>query len=220
MRHLALLTTALTALFTPPAMADYFVWQDAKSGATLAYPDTWKMINNQKPDTRLTLVGPSQADRPTCTLRSREDKRFTVYPVWYSNPVQRVAYSNTFWNDYLGDYDNVQLYGTRDEAGLGRAFASMAIASYQEPGQTDKNAFRSSQMWGGVYYDTAYILECSAASAAFNTWQPDFLSIAKSVDMRKVVHELATGDYRNFLTDSHLTHPVVNGTDKMGQTYP
>jgi hypothetical protein len=34
------------------------------------------------------------------------------------------------------------------------------------------------------------------------------------------MHELATGDYRNFIKDDgYLTHPVMNAKDHMGQTY-
>lgn len=221
MRHLALLTTALTVLSAAPAAADFFVWQDAKTGASLTYPDTWRLINNQKPDDLVTLIGPSQTDRPTCRLRARPDNRFTIYPVWYSNPVQDVAYNENFWNDYLGEYDNVQFHSYKDNAGIGRAFGSAAIASFQEPGKEDKT-FRSAQMWAGVYHNTAFVLECSATNASFNTWQPDFLSIAKSVDNRKVLHELVIGHYpRNFIAaDGYLTHPLMNDDDKMGQTFP
>ena len=124
------------------------------------------------------------------------------------------------WDTYTADYDNVQVHSYKDDAGLGKAFASMLTASFTEPGGADHTLMRSAVMWAGVYYDTAYVLDCSSTHASFEKWSPDFVSIAHTVDMRKVVHELATGDYRrNFLNDKYLTHPVVNDKDKMGQTF-
>jgi hypothetical protein len=220
MRRLALLCTALTALATP-AKADYFVWQDAKSGVSLSYPDTWRMISNQKPDDVVTLIGPSSTDRPICRLREREDARYTVYPVWYSAAVQHVAYDETFWEDYTAEYNDVQVHQYKDDAALGRAFASMALASYHLPAPADAKDIRTSIMWGGVYYNTAYVLDCASTHASFNNWEPDFASIAKSVDTRKVIHELAIGNYtRNFINDGNVTFPVMNDGDKMGQAFP
>lgn len=211
---------AVGALATP-AQANYFVWEDAKTGATLTYPDTWRMINNQQPDDLVTIIGPSQDDRPICRLRARGDNRFTVYPTWYSAAVQRVAYNEEFWNEYLGEFDNVQIHTYRRDAAIGKAFASMVVASYTEAGGADHKLYRTSQAWGGVYHDTAYILDCSSTNSSYSAWQPDFAAIANSVDMRKVMHEFVIGNYpRNFITeDGHLTHPIMNAKDKMGQTF-
>lgn len=222
MRPFALFATVLAALplfAAAPAKADYFVWQDPKTGASLSFPDTWRTINNQKPDDIVTVLGPSQDDYPVCRLRAREDKRYVVDPVWKSAAVQKLAYSGAFWESYTGEYDNVQVHQYQDGAGLGRAFASMGIASYNLPGY-DPSALRTGIMWGGLYYDTAFILDCSSSTKSFADWQPDFLSIAKSVDMRKTHHELVTGNYRNFITGNTVTEPVMSGRkEKIGETF-
>jgi hypothetical protein len=184
----------------PAAHADYFKWQDPKTGASLTFPDTWRMVNNQQPDDLVTVLGPSQADYPVCRLRARGDNRFTVYPVEYSNPVQDVAYNQKFWEEYTAEYHNVQLHSYRDNANLGRAFASMVMASFATV--NDPYVMRTGQMWAGVYHDTAYILDCSSTNASFMTWQGDFVAIAKSVDMRKAIDGRVTGDYpHDFLHD-------------------
>lgn len=208
--------------FSSPAHADYFVWQDPKTGVELTYPDTWKRIANQKPDDMLTIMAPKMTpddtDQAICRLRTRSDKRWMVYPVWHAADVQRFAYNQTFWDDYLAEYDNTQVRLYKDDAALGKAFASSIVARFSRAVPKEPRIARLGQMWAGVYYDTAYILDCSARAGAFQTWQPDFVSIAKSVDMRKVMHELATGHYRNFVKDRYLSTPVMNGADKMGYT--
>lgn len=219
MRQLAF-ALLLVMMGTTAAQAETFVWQDAKTGVTLSFPDTWRIINNQKTDDLVTIIGPSQQDTPMCRLRARQDQRYTVYPVWYSAPVQHVAYNEDFWTDYLNDYDYPTVHSYRDDAALGRAFASMTMASFAMPNDTAKpRTMRTGQMWAGVYYNTAYVLDCSSTAASFADWQPDFLSIAKSVDTRKIIHELLIGDYRNFINDGHLTHPIKGRKDKLGQTY-
>lgn len=202
------------------AHADYFAWQDPKTGVELTFPDTWKRVNNQKPDDLLTIVAPSQEDQAICRLRARSDERWKVYPVWHAADVQRFAYNQNFWDDYLAEYNNAQTRMYKDDAGLGKAFASTVVASFTRATPREAGTPRMGQMWAGVYYDTAYILDCSADAATFTTWQPDFVSIAKSVDMRKVIHELSIGNYpRNFVRDRYIERPVMNGPDKMGYTY-
>lgn len=196
---LALPLFLLCLFLTPSAQADYFKWQDPQTGATLTFPDTWRIVNNQQPDDLVTVLGPSQDDLPTCRLRARGDNRFTVYPVQFSNPVQDVAHNKPFWTEYLAEYHNVQMHSYRDNAGLGRAFASMAVASFATV--NNPSVMRTGQFWAGVYHDTAYILDCSSTHTSFATWQADFSGIAKSVNMRKVMNEKPTGYYRDFLND-------------------
>lgn len=222
LRSLPLLSAllGLTALAPVVAHADYFFWQDPKTGASLTFPDNWRMINNQKPDDLVTLIGPSQDDRPICRLRARGDNRFTVYPVWYSGDVQDVAYNRNFWEAYTGEYDNVNLRLYDDNAGIGKAWASMAVATFTEATPKDEDTKRTSQMWSGVYHDDAFVFDCSSTSVSFDKWQPDFTGIAHSVDMRKVIHENVNGHYRDFVTEQKvMTHPVMNGDEKMGRTF-
>lgn len=209
----------LLSVFLPaPARADYFVWQDPKTGASLTFPDTWRTINNQKPDDLVTVIGPSQADYPICRLRARGDNRFTVYPVWYSGDVQDVAYNRDFWDNYTGEYDDVEITGYDDDAGIGKAWASMIEANFTSATPKDPAHPRTGLMWAGVYHDDAFILDCSSTSGSFRKWMPDFTSIAHSVDMRKVIHENVNGNYRPFIPGHEFNRPVMNGKDKMGRT--
>lgn len=219
MRRSLIALLFLTALAPLPAQADYFFWQDPKTGTSLTFPDTWRIINNQKPDDLVTLVGPSQNDYPICRLRARGDNRFTVYPVWYSGDVQDVAYDQKFWNAYVGEYDNVTLRLYDDDAGIGKAWASMAEIDFTSATPKVADAPRTGLMWAGVYHDDAFVFDCSAASGAFRKWQPDFMGIAHSVDMRKVLHENVNGTRVPFTPGLVMPAPVMNGPDKMGRTY-
>lgn len=220
MRSLSLLAAllTLTAIGTP-AQADYFYWQDPQTGASLTYPDTWRLINNQKTDDLITLIAPSPKDRAVCRLRARGDNRFTVYPVWHSGDVQDLAYDRKFWENYTGEYDNVDITLYNDDAGIGRAWASMIEANFTDATPKDENIKRTGVMWAGVYHDDAFVFDCSANSGAFRRWEPDFAGIAHSVEMRKVLHENVNGEYPHIPLGKTLHHPVMNGDEKMGRTF-
>ncbi len=220
MNYFSLFALALCLVPLTSAHADYFVWQDPKTGVELTFPDTWKRVSNQKPDDLLTILAPSPEDQALCRLRARSDERWTVYPVWHAADVQRFAYNQDFWDGYLAEYNTKRVQMYKDDAGLGKAFASTVLARFTRAAPKEPQGPRLGQMWAGVYYDTAYILDCSAKENAFGTWQPDFAAIAKSVDMRKIIHELSIGNYpRNFMKDRYIERPVMNGPDKMGYTY-
>ncbi len=176
------------------AHADYFVWQDPKTGARLTYPDTWRMINNQKPDDLVTLLGPSATERPLCRLRARHDGRFTGYPTHFSSDIQHLAYSTEFWNDYTGEYDNVTIHDIKDDSGIGKAFASLTVFGFTDA-IAKTGQLRTGQVFAGIYFDTAYIFDCSSTAHAFQTWQPEFMSIAKSVNMRAITTASPNGYY-------------------------
>ncbi|MGE4313304.1 MAG: hypothetical protein AB7E85_03410 [Pseudobdellovibrionaceae bacterium] len=176
------------------ARADYFVWKDAKSGVSLSYPDTWRQINNYAPDDVLTIAAPGN-DQAQCRVRVRDDGRFKIYPQRYQAAVQREAYSLEFWNEYLASYHDVMLHEVTDGAGLGQAFASMVKASYVTT-HPMKNEIKTAIAAAGLYYDKAYILDCSSLAPAFAKYYPAFLSIYKSVDMDKMFHELPEGENR------------------------
>lgn len=195
---------ALTA-FVPAARADYIVWEDPKSGMTLSYPDTWRMGSQRQPDEIISLIAPSTArnDDAVCRARVREDKRFLIYPPHLAGDVQPIAYSENFWRDYLGEYDDVKLYGFTDGSGMGRGFGSFAVAGY-DAALFSAHTKRRGIAAASLYFDKLYVVDCSAHADVFEEWQPLFLSIIGSVDFKKAHHELRTGHYRNFLADPHL----------------
>lgn len=194
----------LAVLFAPSAArADYFAWQDEKSGLTITFPDTWKMVSNAGPETILTISGPSETGRPVCRVDVRPDRRYTIFPARYGDAVQKVAVSRPFWENYLSQYDKYNLGAVHDGAGLGRWFASFALASYSRHfGEVMQS--RKAIMFASLYRDELYVIECSALEHEYDRWELNFRGIIKSVDFEKAFHELPTGEYANFLDEAEL----------------
>lgn len=193
----------LIALLILPstARADYFVWEDAKSGLTASFPDRWKKQNNHNPDDVLTITAPSANDDPTCKVKVSNDRRYVIYPSTYGDAVQRDAVSIPFWKSYMGHYDDYVLDRVYDGGGLGRWLASYALGSYSvRNGSVSQQ--RRGIMFASLYFDTLYIVECSSLNHAYERWEKDFRSIIKSIDFKKSFHQRKTGEYRNFLNDA------------------
>jgi hypothetical protein len=194
----------LFVLFLPGlAKADYFVWQDEKSGLSLTFPDTWKMQNNANPDTIATVAGPSDLGKPICRVDVRDDKRYIIYPARYQDAVQKVAVSRPFWQKFLSQYDEYNLGDVYDGAGLGRGFASYALASYGRHFGTVMQS-RQALMFASLYRDKLFVVECSALAHEYDRWEMDFRGIIKSIDFKKAYHELPTGEYANFLNEAEM----------------
>lgn len=185
------------------AKADYFLWQDDKTGLTMSFPDTWKMQNNANVNTILTIGGPSDNGQPVCRVDVRPDKRFMIFPVRYNDAVQKVAVSKPFWEKYLGQYDGFDLGGVYDNAGLGRGNASYAVAAYKSHlGNVMQQ--RRAVMFASLYGDKLYVVECSSLAHEYERWEMDFRGIIRSIDFKKYYHELPTGEYANFLKDAEM----------------
>jgi len=195
----------LIALFLMPTAghADYFFWQDPETKLSITFPDTWKKQHNQGPNDILTIIAPSDHGWPQCTVKTKEDKRYTIYPSQYGDDIQREAVSVPFWHDYMGAYDAYTLNTVYDGSGLGRWLASYAYATYDNRNGTAHEK-RRALMFASLYYDTLYIVECSALNHAYDKWDNDFRSIIKSIDFKKAFHEHKHGEYHNFLTDADL----------------
>ncbi len=204
----------LIALLLVPsaAKADYFAWKDEKTGLTMTFPDTWEMRNNANPDTILTVAGPDATGQPVCRIDVRSDGRYTIFPARYGDAVQRVAVSEEFWKKYLAQYSGYTLGAMYDGAGLGRWYASFAMASYQKNFGTVLQA-RRAIMFASLYNDKLYVVECSALAGAYDRWELDFKGIIKSVDFKKAYHELPTGEYENFLKDAEIYFWSQTGPD-------
>jgi hypothetical protein len=185
------------------AKADYFLWQDDKTGLSMTFPDTWKMQNNAAADTIMTVGGPSDTAQPVCRIDARSDKRYVIFPVEYNDAVQKVAVSKPFWDKYLSQYDGYSLGGVYDNAGLGKGNASFAVASYKTSLGTVLQS-RRAIMFASLYGDKLYVVECSALAHGYDRWEMDFRGIIKSIDFKKHYHELPTGEYANFLKDAEL----------------
>lgn len=192
----------LIALFLLPtsAQADYFVWQDSKSGLSLSYPDTWKSQTAGGANEILQIAAPSNGDNPICKVSTSNDKRFTIFPPEYGDAVQRVAVSIPFWKTYMAlDYDDYVIDKVYDGGDLGRWHASYATLSYNMREGTQMQS-RRGIAFASLYYDTMYVVECSALAQGYEKWEKDFRSIIKSIDFKKIYNERATGEYADFIT--------------------
>lgn len=195
---------ALALLILPTAAhADYYVWQDAKSGLTMTYPDTWELKNNRNPDEVLSILAPSNGDDPTCKIRVSDDTRYTIYPAEYGDAVQRDAVSIDFWKSYMASYDDYAIDKVYDGGGVGRWHASYAIGSYTQRNGTTQQS-RQAIMFASLYYNKLYVVECSALNHAYDRWDNDFRSIIKSIDFKKMYNERPTGEYHDFLKGSEM----------------
>ncbi|PJB73740.1 MAG: hypothetical protein CO093_00115 [Alphaproteobacteria bacterium CG_4_9_14_3_um_filter_47_13] len=203
----------ITLGFSFPAKADYIVWQDPATGLSLSWPDTWKQVSNADPDDIITLMAPSGRAHATCRARARKDSRTLIYPPEYSADIQKINYSTSYWEQYLGEYSDYKIYNISDGAGLGRGFSGHTIAGFQSAVQGPEMS-RKALIFASLYNGTAYIIECSSHKDAFANWQNAFLSIAKSVDFKKAHHELRAGHYRNFMADPRIEFESEHGESR------
>jgi hypothetical protein len=170
------------------------------------------MVHNQKSDDVLTVMAPGNNEYSACRLRVRQDRRFVIYPQRFSGAIQRKYFSKDFWEAYIGEYANAELHSVTDNAGLGRGFASWADVSFLD----DANVQKRGIMFVSLYNDTAYVLECAAEMEAFPKWHDAFLSVGKSVNFRKIIHEFPAGNYRDFLGDGPIE---IHGERPMDVTF-
>ena len=201
MRLLSTFLSIVLIFVAAPVRADVSVAHDHKSGASLVYPDTWKRGVNQLSDEKIVINAPG-AERASCRLRVREDKRFNVYPVRYGLNIQRVAVSDAFWDDYLSGYHYAEIIRGRDDGGMGRGFASWVEISFIS--DTGPKIHRRGLAMASIYNGQLYVAECSTVAARFTKWYKPFMKVLGSVSFKKGPHELPSGHYRNFLSDSDL----------------
>ena len=189
-------------MFALPARADVVVAHDDVHGFTMAYPDTWARVSNQQPDDELTIYAPANGDNAFCRMRVRDDARYRIYPARFGHAIQRDAVSYNFWNDYLSEFFAARAIKIKDDAGLGRGFASFAEVSFV--GDNWPREHRRGVMFASLYGNRMYIAECSSAANAFSNWHEIFMGIIKSIDFEKTVFEVPSGNYRDFLQDPTL----------------
>ncbi len=216
MRYILLsaLTIVISFGFAVQAKADYVVWQDSDTGVSLSWPDTWRMVSNADADDVVTIMAPAGRGHATCRVRAREDMRYSIYPARYSRSVQKAAYSFEFWDRYLAEYTDHEIYNVHDGAGLGRGFAGYTVAGYEGAVQGPYMK-RKALIFASYYNNKAYILECSSHADAFARWKGMFLSIAGSVDFKKAHHELRSGHYRNFMADPRIEFKGDQGENRV-----
>lgn len=212
MKKILLISLAVLTMFTAPqaAKADYFVWRDAGSGMSLTFPDTWQVVSNADPDDVLTVMAPAGRANAQCRVRARADARYAIYPPRFDWAIQKVDFSYDFWMRYLGEYDDAQILTSQNGAGLGRGYAGYAAASYKSP-VPGPYMNRRGLLFASLYHNNVYILECSSHEDAFEDWKGAFLSVAKSVDFRKINNSLMTGNYNDFRGGRRILFPEYHG---------
>lgn len=200
MSRFPVLAAAVSILLSTvaPAKADYFVWQDEKTGVTLSYPDTWKPLNNQQPDDIITLGVPSGEDKAQCRVRVNFDGRYQIFPSQFDGDIQKVSYSSDFWNQYNALYDNVTIHTFREVTGLGKGFGSMELITYASA-PDEAPDYRTGMFFVSYYNNHEYVAECSSTSQSYSKYHAGFLDFVKSIDFRKDVHELTIANYRSFI---------------------
>ncbi|MGB1077486.1 MAG: hypothetical protein ACPG05_04195, partial [Bdellovibrionales bacterium] len=125
--------------------------------------------------------------------------------------VQKDAYSEEFWSEYLASHDQVIIHDFHEPAGIGRGFGSSVVASYKTTHPVEGQQ-KSALISAALYNGTAYIFECSADTVVFNDWYPHFSSILKSIDTKKVTHELIQGENPDM--SGHVTVRYKDKTER------
>ncbi len=200
-----LLLALCFSVISVQAQADVYIWRDAHTQVKASFPDTWKIIKNQQPDTILTIIAPDSESMPICSIKVREDNRFRMYPVQFESDIQKVAYSYNFWEDYLlNEYADVRIPMKMDESGLGKSFASHALFNYTgEPHESDN--FRQGIGFASHYYDFGVIAECTANQTGYPDWVPQFMGFFGSIDYPTVYGTTVNGKYRDFINQDAYT---------------
>ena len=204
------------------ASAEVKVWRDAKTKMTVSYDDRWDEVTNQNPGDILTLRGPDAGyangvaarDFAECKINVDYDGRFEIYPVHYSAPIQRLNFSQEYWDGYLSRYADVVVHKGTDNNGLGDGFASMVSASYTT---AVAPIYRKRAIaFTSHFNNNVYTVECSAKQSAYHKWHNSFLSFIKSVDFHEGTNYALSGYYRDFIQDRTLK---VRGPDMLDDTY-
>ena len=178
-----------------PAQAEVFHVESDEGGFTVTFPDTWKVITNQKPDDKITIAGPGKFEFATCRVRVRQDRRFVIFPAQFDDEIQRLAFSRKFWDNYVGEYDNVNIDAFKDNSGLGQGHATMAEVTFD----TAEGAIvrKRGLMFATLYHDHLFVVDCSAEESVYGKWRPTFLSIVKSVSFEPLRDRYRYGHYRS-----------------------
>ena len=204
------------------AKAEVAVWQDPASKVKVSFDDRWEKVTNQNPGDVLTLRGPDAGyangvaarDFAECKVNVAYDGRFQVYPVHYSAPIQRLNFSQNYWDEYLARYADVTVHKGTDNSGLGDGFASMVAASYTT---AVAPIYRKRAIgFASHYKNNVYTVECSAKQSAYHKWHNAFMSFIKSVDFHEGTNFALSGYYRDFIPDKTIK---VRGPDVFDDTY-
>lgn len=195
----------LGMLVSSPAVADTFVWQDAKHDYTMSFPDVWRIQTEDTPATRLRIAGPIAEDRAACRMQVEEDGRALIYPKRLTDEAVVALLDQNFWEGYIAQYENARITDYFAPASMGGKGDATAVKfSY-----TDNKTPMYGVMIGSVYGGKLYVASCGSTFEAYNKMAPVFAGILGSVDLKSKYHPFAIGYYRDFLADPKLVLPRV-----------
>ncbi|MCD8562771.1 MAG: hypothetical protein LRY54_01635 [Alphaproteobacteria bacterium] len=157
---LVLLVALALGVSVSPAKADLFFVQDPVSKLSVAYPDTWRRVYNQKPDDVITLAAPGVQNFASCRLRIRDDQRYQMYPARFNAANNRDLFDETFWKEYLAEYPLYRIDSLNNEAGLSRGYASQVQATYIS--FDDPRQQKQAVIYASLYNGHIYVVDCSA----------------------------------------------------------
>ena len=108
-------------LFSFPAKAEVYVWEDPKFDITLTFPHDWIRQAQEGPDLRLHILAPQGADHAACRVFANQDNRFLYVPPQGAVDVATFIQDQQALQGILANrlhYNNVQLIGYQSLAGL------------------------------------------------------------------------------------------------------
>ncbi len=204
-------------LISAPVKAEVFVWEDPKYDITLTFPHDWMRQAKEGEDLRLHILAPQGADHAACRIFAQNDNRFLYVPPRGGIEVASFVQDQRALQGVLANrlhYDNVQLIGYQNIAGLGKGPATIALAQFQKP-WNGKNIAMQGVVFGGYSHGLETIFQCEAMAQSWGRWQPLFMSMASSFNFPVRAAALKNGYYRDFMADGFVYFPI--GRNAMGR---
>lgn len=197
-----LMAVCICVLSFKDAQAGYVVWEDPSHNVGMKVPDTWLRVPANFSDEIVRFRAPGQNQHASCELRVNNNHRFDVYPVAYAPYVRDFTLDDRFWERVsLERFKQYYIHHVDMSTGLGEGQGSLTDVSFVP---LDLNIDKRALMLASVYAGKLYVFSCSAEAQAFPLFHENFRFVLSSFRMRKDVHELPSGHYRDFTQDKIL----------------
>lgn len=184
------------------AQADTSVFHDPNYDFTISYPDSWDAHPSSDPSVQWQVAPPEHAGKAMCNIKAAYDGRLKIYPDRLMSKAVKNQLNDKFWHENIVQYRNIKINRFSPSSGFGEGFATHAQFSYTE-NDDKKSTHMTAVTLGSIYGDTKYIMTCTAQTDAFSTWAPVFGNIMDTVTLKAKYHPVATGYYRDFLSDKN-----------------
>jgi len=177
----SMLVFGLYAVAHAPAKAEVFVWQDPEFNINFVYPDLWREQFNAHPDVKLHVMAPQGRDYAACKITAKQDKRFMMYPVRYTQRVNSIVFSADNLRQHYIEKEHLSLIRREDSVALGKAdavYAEVRFVGKYGPRAIPMQSLAFATLYGDMYL----VFECEAAAQNWPYWHPIFMNMAKSID--------------------------------------